>query len=505
MEKAHRKSLMEKFLDKIEYYGGKIPHPLILFLCLSLLVIILSGIGEWLKWQVKFSGVNTKTKEIEEMVVSTKSLMSKEGITFIFTTMVKNFTGFAPLGTVLVVMLGIGLTEGVGLMEVVIRKIALKTSEKYIVPVVIFLGVMSNVASDAGYYVLPPLAAIIFISFNKHPIAGMIAAFAGVSGGYSANLLLGTVDPMLGGISQEAARLINPSYTVYSVANWYFMALSVPLIVFLGTIVNNKIIEPRLGEYKSESKDDGFIEHEVKDSEKLALRSALWALIIILILFVPLYMLLGHNFLGEGLVPIIFIFFAVPAIAYGRKNGTINKATDAIQMMVQSMVKMAPLITVIAFSAQFSAYFKFSNLGTILAVKGGELLEKTKITGIPLIIAFILLIGLVNLVLLSASSKWVLLAPIFVPMFMRVGYTPEFTQLAYRIGDSVTNIISPLMSALLILSITAQKYDKKSSIGTMIAHLIPYSAAFFIGWTVMLIIWQLLGLPIGPGASIRLA
>lgn len=504
MEKTHKRSLMEKFLDKIEYLGGKIPHPLVLFLWLALIVIIVSGIAEYFKWQVNFSSVNTKTKVVEETVVAARSLMSKEGITYIFTTMVKNFTGFAPLGTVLVVMLGIGLTEGVGLMEVVIRKVAWRTSKKWIVPMVIFLGVMSNMASDAGYYVLPPLTAMIFLSFKKHPIAGMIAAFAGVSGGYSANLLLGTVDPMLGGISQEAARLVDPSYTVYSVANWYFMALSVPLIVILGTIVNNKIIEPRLGEYSGESENSGFGEHEVREIDKKALKWAVRGLIGILVLYIPLYMVLGHNFLGDGLVPIIFLFFAVPSIAYGIKNGTIKKAKDAIQMMIQSMIKMTPLITVIAFSSQFSAYFRFSNLGTILAVKGGNFLEKSNITGIPLIVAFILLIGVINLVLLSASSKWILLAPIFVPMFMRIGYTPEFTQLAYRIGDSTTNIISPLMSALLVLSMTAEKYDKNSSIGMMIAHLIPYSIVFFIGWVIMLIIWQVFGLPIGPGAVIRL-
>ncbi len=495
--------ISQKFLDGVEKIGKKIPHPLMLFLYLTIGVLILSGVGEYFRWEVKFSGVNIKTNEIEELVVKAKSLLSKEGVIFMFTTMVKNFTGYAPLGTVLFIMLGIGLTEGVGLMEVVIRKIALKTSKKYIVPVVIFLGVMPNIASDAGGYVLPPLAAAVFMSFNRHPIAGMVAVFAGVCGGYSANLLLGAIDPMLGGISQEAARIINPHYTVYPVANWYFMALSVPLIVFLGTIVNNKVIEPRLGEYKGEH-SESELEKIDENSERKALKGALLGLIGILIVSVPLYYILGKNFLGDGLVPIIFFFFAIPSIVYGVKNGKIKKARDAIQMMVKSMEKMAPLITVAALASQFLIYFKFSNLGTILAVKGGEFLEKTGITGIPLIISFVLFIGMLNLFLLSATSKWVALAPIFVPMFMRIGYTPEFTQLAYRVGDSFTNMLSPLMSALLVLSITAQKYDKDSTMGTMIAHLVPYSIFFCIGWIIMLIIWQIFGLPIGPGAVIRM-
>ena len=202
--------------------------------------------------------------------------------------------------------------------------------------------------------------------------------------------------------------------------------------------------------------------------------------------------------------PIIFFFFAIPSIVYGVKNGKIKKARDAIQMMVKSMEKMAPLITVIAFSSQFSAYFKFSNLGTILAVKGGEFLENAGITGIPLIIFFVVFIGTINVFLSSSSSKWVMLSPIIIPMFMRIGYTPEFTQLAYRVGDSFTNMLSPLMPALLVLLITAQKYDKDSSVGTLIAYLVPYSIFFCIGWIIMLIIWQLFGLPIGPGAVIRM-
>ena len=497
--------ISQKFLDGVKKAGKKIPHPLILFLYLITCVLILSGVGEYFRWEVKFFGVNIKTNEIEELVVKAKSLLSKEGVIFMFTTMVKNFTGYAPLGTLLFIMLGIGLTEGVGLMEVVIRKIALKTSKKYIVPVVIFLGVMSNIASDAGGYVLPPLAAAVFMSFNRHPIAGMVAVYAGVCGGYSANLLLGAIDPMLGGISQEAARIINPHYTVYPVANWYFMALSVPLIVFLGTIVNNKVIEPRLGEYKGEHSEIELEKIEMdENSERKALKGALLGLIGVLIASVPLYYILEKNFLGNGLVPIIFFFFAIPSIVYGVKNGKIKKARDAIQMMVKSMEKMAPLITVIAFSSQFSAYFKFSNLGTILAVKGGEFLENAGITGIPLIIFFVVFIGTINVFLSSSSSKWVMLSPIIIPMFMRIGYTPEFTQLAYRVGDSFTNMLSPLMPALLVLLITAQKYDKDSSVGTLIAYLVPYSIFFCIGWIIMLIIWQLFGLPIGPGAVIRM-
>lgn len=446
-------------------------------------------------------GINSKTMESQQMLVETRSLLSKEGINYAFNTMVSNFTGFAPLGTVLVAVLGIGLAEGSGLISAILKKVALSTPRKLVTMMIVFLGVMSNIASDAGYVVLPPLAALIFLSFGRHPIAGLAAAFAGVSGGFSANLLIGTIDPLLGGISTEAAQILMPNYEVLPTANWYFMAASTFLITILGTVITEKVVEPRLGKYTGDEKMEMT---EVTPEEKKALRAAGLATVVTVIAVAPLYSILGKNFLGNALVPIIVILFAIPGIVYGKAMGTIKNDSDVMGMLATSIKGMSSYIVLVFFAAQFIAYFNYTNLGTILAVKGADGLEAAGITGIPLIIGFILIVGFINLFMGSASAKWAILAPVFIPMFMRLGYSPEFTQLAYRIGDSSTNIISPLMSYFAMIIVFMQKYDKKASLGTLIATMLPYSITFIICWSLFLAIWMLTGLPVGPGATMLL-
>lgn len=495
------KGFIDKFLNIIEKGGNALPHPATLFAILAVVVVIISGIGGALGWSVNFVGINSGTMKTQEMVISTKSLMTQEGVNYIFTSLVRNFTGFAPLGTVLVAIIGIGIAERSGLMAAILKKVALSTPKRLVTVMVIFLGIMSNVASDAGYVVLPPLAALIFLSFGRHPIAGLAAAFAGVSGGFSANLLIGTIDPLLGGISTEAARILDPAYEVLPTANWYFMMASTFVIAFLGTLINDKIVEPRLGKYTGDEATDF---QEVTGEEKKALRSAGIATVVMLVLLVPIYFALGKNFLGSGLVPIIVIFFALPGLAYGKSIGTIKNDSDVMNMLTKSMQGMAGYIVLVFFAAQFIAYFGYTNLGTILAVKGADFLETAGIGGIPLVIGFILIVGFLNLFMGSASAKWAILAPVFIPMLMRIGYSPEFTQLAYRIGDSTTNIISPLMSYFAMIIVFMQKYDKKASLGTLISVMLPYSITFLIGWSVFLAIWMLSGLPIGPEVQVLL-
>ncbi|WP_047394132.1 AbgT family transporter [Cetobacterium sp. ZOR0034] len=496
-----KKGLVDSFLNIIEKGGNALPNPGTLFAILALVVILISGIGGALGWSVSFVGINGRSLKTEEMTIYTNSLMTKEGINYIFNSMVKNFTDFAPLGTVLVAMIGIGIAERSGLIATILRKVALSTPKKMVTMMVIFLGIMSNVAADAGYVVLPPLAALIFLSFGRHPIAGLAAAFAGVSGGFSANLLIGALDPLLGGISTEAAKILDPNYVVSPSANWYFMIASTFVITILGTLVNSKIVEPRLGKYIGEEK----IELEqITQEEKNALRIAGIATIVVIIILIPVYFALGKNFLLSGLVPAIVLFFAIPGLAYGKSIGTIKNDNDVMGMLTKSMEGMAGYIVLVFFAAQFIAYFGYTNLGTILAVKGADFLETTGIGGIPLIIGFIMIVGFLNLFMGSALAKWAILAPVFVPMLMRIGYSPEFTQLAYRIGDSTTNIISPLMSYFAMIIVFMQKYDKKSSIGTLISIMLPYSIVFMIGWSIFLAIWMLSGFPIGPEIDILL-
>ncbi|WP_032122938.1 AbgT family transporter [Clostridium amazonitimonense] len=501
-----------KFLDWVERVGNKMPHPVTIFLILCIAVIIISFLAAKAGVAVTYTGVDTKTKEIKEITVKAVNLLSADGIRYIFTDAVKNFTGFAPLGTVLVAMLGVGVAEGTGLITALIRKLVLSTPKQLITAVVVFSGIMSNIASDAGYVVLVPLGAIIFLSFGRHPLAGLAAAFAGVSGGFSANLLIGTIDPLLGGISTEAAKMIDASYSVTPVANWYFMIVSTFVITILGTFVTDKIVEPRLGEYKgAHSVDKGDLTAEERKGLKYAGIAFLIFIAVIVALVAPTngilrdpetHKILGHTPFMDGIVPIILLFFLIPGAFYGVGAGTVKSSKDVISGMAKAMSSMGSYIVLVFVASQFVAYFNYSKLGTILAVKGATFLEAIGLKGIPLMLGFILVSAFINLFMGSASAKWAIMAPIFIPMFMRLGYSPEFTQVAYRIGDSTTNIISPLMSYFAVIVAFAEKYEEDMGIGTLISTMIPYSMIFLVGWSILLIIWTLLGLPLGPGAGL---
>lgn len=496
-----KSGLFNKFLNFVEVGGNALPHPVSLFAMFGVIIILVSGI-------VAQSGASvTYMRRGEEVTVAAKSLMNAEGIRYIFNSMVGNFTGFAPLGTVLVALLGVGVCEGTGLMSAVIRKVILATPKKAITAMIVFAGIMSNVASDAGYVVLVPLGAIIFLSFGRHPLAGLAATFAGVSGGFSANLLIGTLDPLLGGISTEAAKLLDPAYQVLPTANWFFMAASTFIITALGTYVTEKIVEPRLGKYTGDSVVDFS---ELNTSEKKGLKMAGIAVLIfiglMLLMTVPADAILKENgslnaWTSRGLVPTLMLFFLIPGIAYGYGAKTIANEKDICNMMGKAMSTMGGYLALAFAASQFIAYFGYTNLGTILAVKGADTLEAIGFTGFPLILAFIVLTGFINLFMGSASAKWAIMAPVFIPMLMRLGFSPEFTQAAYRIGDSTTNIISPLMSYFAVIVAFAQKYDKKAGMGTLISTMLPYSLFFMMGWIVLLLIWYFLGLPIGIGAS----
>ncbi|GAB6086101.1 AbgT family transporter [Alkaliphilus crotonatoxidans] len=510
---SKKRGFFNRFLDVIEVVGNKLPHPVTLFVIFSLLVIAISAIAARAGLTVNFERINTATGETEMATVTAVSLLTVAGIRDIFSKAVSNFTSFAPLGTVLVAMLGVGVAEGTGLVQAALRKLVLSTPKQLITAVVVFAGIMSNVASDAGYVVLVPLGALIFLSFKRHPLAGLAAAFAGVSGGFSANLIISTLDPLLGGISQQAAQMFSPGYTVEATANLYFMIVSTFVITLIGTFVTEKIVEPRLGSYQGDSEVD--IE-QISTAESKGLKwaglSLLAFVIIILAMLIPSNGILRSE-AGEilkdsafmnGIVPIIAAAFLIPGVAYGIAAGTVKNDKDIAGFMGKAMSSMGGYLVLAFVASQFVSYFNWSNLGTILAVKGAEVLEATNMTGIPMLIGFILVSGFINLFIGSASAKWAIMAPVFVPMLMAVGYSPEFTQLAYRIGDSTTNIITPLMNYFAVIVAFAQKYDKKTGIGTLISVMLPYSLLFLLGWTILFVVWFMLGLPIGPGSFIKL-
>lgn len=489
------------FLNFIERIGNKLPHPGTLFLIMTLLVMILSFIGSFFNWSVTYDGLVKveDTYVTQEITATAKSLLSTEGITYIFSSIVTNFTNFAPLGTVLVSLVGIGVAESSGLIGSVLRLIALKTPKQLLTMTIVFLGVISNMASDAGYIVLPPLAALLFLSFGRHPLAGLAAAFAGVSGGFSANLIPGSLDTLLAGLTQEATNILNPTYEVAILGNYYFLAISTFLITIAGTLITEKVIEPRLGRYEGNEK---AIYEPMNAQEKKALLHAALSLIPTILLLIIIYMIIGQStFLGSGIVPVIVTGFIIPGIVYGKSIGSIKGDSDIMGMIAKSFSGMSSYLVLVFFASQFIAFFNYSSLGTILAVEGSQLLQSLNAPSFILITTFIFIAAFINLFMGSSSAKWAILAPVFVPMLMELGISPEFSQLAYRIGDSTTNIISPLMSYFAMIIVYVQKYDKKASFGTLISLMLPYSIAFLIAWSLLLLLWMFLGLDIGVNTS----
>lgn len=501
-----RKSFFDKFLHTIEVIGNKLPNPTTLFAIFALVVIILSYFVSLFSISVTHPGTGAEIKPV--------NLLSIEGFHRIILNLISNFTSFAPLGTVLVSLLGIAVAEHSGLISAALRLIVLNSPKKILTFVVVFAGVISNTASEIGYVLLVPLSAIIFLTAGRHPLAGLAAAFAGVSGGYSANLLLGTIDPLLAGLTQEAAHIIDKNYEVNPAANYYFMAISTFLISVIGTWVTEKIIIPRLGEYSEKIEVNEFqsLNRDEKRGLIFAAVAGLVFVIIILIGLIPEFGFLREQSSGSilrspflrGIVSFIFLGGIVMGIAYGIGAKTIKSDADVIKGMSKSMETLGSYIVLVFFAAQFVAFFNWTNLGLIIAVEGANFLKNSGLGPIPLLIFFIIISAVINLFIGSASAKWAIMAPVFVPMFMLLGYSPELIQLAYRIGDSVTNIISPMMSYFALIIAFVNKYDKDAGIGTLIAIMLPYTISFFIGWTLLFVIWFVLDIPIGPGASISL-
>jgi aminobenzoyl-glutamate transport protein len=495
-----------RILAFIERAGNALPHPATLFAILAAALVVLSGIAAQFDLRVTHPGTGA--------VVEPLNLMSVPGLHKILTGLVTNFTSFAPLGTVLVALLGIGVAEGSGLIGAVLRLVVFGAPRRLLTFAVVFAGVLSNAASEVGYVVLVPLGAMIFLAVGRHPIAGLAAAFAGVSGGYSANLLLGTIDPLLSGLSQEAAQIVDQSYLVNPACNYYFMAFSTFFIAVAGTWVTEKLVIPRLGEYTG-TEQGGDIK-PIDSAEKrglwFALVATLLQTIILLLGTVPANGFLRNPVNGDllqspflsGIVAIIFFVGAISGIAYGIGAGTVRSDEDVVKFMSKTMTTLGGYMVLVFFAAQFVAFFNWTNLGLIFAVKGADVLRSSGLGGIPLMLGFVILTAVVNVFMGSASAKWAIMAPVFVPMFMLLGYAPELTQVAYRVGDSVTNIVSPMMSYFALIVAFVERYQPRAGIGTVVATMLPYSITFLIIWSILLAIWLGAGIPLGPGAPVRI-
>ena len=503
---AAPRTFFERQLARVERWGNLLPHPATLFLLLAVLVVLLS-------WVLSSAGVSVE-HPVTRKAVGAVDLFSVDGLRRLITGLLPNFINFAPLGPVLVCLLGLAAAEHSGLLGACVRLVVNRTPRRWLTWVVVGCGAMSHTAGDIGYVLLLPLSMALFHALGRHPLAGLAAAFSGVSGGFAANLLISTSDVVLAGLTQEAARIVDPKYTVNAMANYYFLGASVLLVTALGAFVTERLVEPRLGRYEGEAPAQDLQPLSATERRGLA-----WAAAVLLALgalvaagLLPQGGVLQdpakpgfiHSYFIKGLVFFIFVLGLAPAVTYGVVTGSIRRDTDVYRAMQRTMELAAPYLVVVFFIAQFVNLFAWSNVGVILAVKGAALLKSLELGPVTLIVGLIFLTATTDLFLGSASAKWAILAPVFVPMFMLLGYSPEMTQVAYRVGDSVMNVVTPLASNFPLVLMFAHRFAPQAGIGTMVALMLPYSLCFMVGWTLMLVLWLQAGWPIGPGAHMLL-
>jgi len=506
-EKSERKSLFYRFLDWVERAGNKLPDPFMLFVILAAAVIVLSFFLAKLNVQIKHP--------TKDQMVAVKSLLSGEGLTYMFVNLTKNFVGFAPLGLVLTMMLGIGLAEQVGLMNAFMKRFIIGAPKQLLVAAIILIGICGNIASDAAIIIIPPLAGAIFYGAKRNPLVGIAIGYAATCAGFTANLIIVGTDALLAGITQEAAKIIDPAITVNPAINYFFMIVSTLFLTVAGVWVARGL-EKRMGTYTPKA---GFSVQEttmdVTDEEKKGLRGVgiatlvYWAIVIAVLIPKnspfrnPKGGLVPSPFLS-GIVAFIFCWFVTIGIVYGKKVRKIKSGADVAKHMGAAMKDMSSYIVLVFIIAQFTSYFNWTNIGLVLAVSLGNLLKAWNFTGIPMVLLVILFTAFINLFIGSGSAKWALLAPVFVPMFMMVGYSPAFAQVAYRIGDSTTNSITPLFPYFPILLGFLRRYDEDAGIGTVMAMTLPFTLVFGLVWIVQIIVYMIFKLPLGPGAGIFL-
>jgi len=504
---SEKKGFVNKALDSIERIGNKLPDPAILFFVLMLIIWALSAI---------FSSVNFE--EIDPTTgsaIQIHNLLTSGALAEFLSSMVTTFTSFAPLGIVLVAMLGVGVAEHSGFINAGLKSMLQVTPKNLLTPMLILVAIVSHTATDAGYVLVIPLGGIIFYAAGRHPIAGIAAAFAGVSGGFSANFVPSGIDPLLQGFTQSAAQIIDPNMQLNPLNNWYFTSASTLLIVLVGWYITDRIVEPRLKKVPVAVDEGEEVEMGALDkTEKRAFYAACLAMILGLVgLFfwaAPADSALRDaegniaSFsapLMQSIVPLIFIIFLIPGVVYGVMAKTFKSSRDIIESMTKSMTGMSYYIVMAFFCALFIDAFAKSNLGALLALKGASGLQALNMSAEITIVGIIILTAFVNMFIGSASAKWALIAPIMVPMLMQLGISPDLTQASYRVGDSVSNIVTPLMPYFPLVVVYCQKYVKGTGIGTLVSTMIPYSIAFFILWTIFLLVYWALGIPLGLQAS----
>lgn len=499
---------LDRALDWIEVAGNKLPDPAVLFLILMILTWIASAFLA----PIEFTEINPRDGQPIRVV----NQLTGGALAQFLSSMVTTFTSFHPLGVVLVALLGVGVAEHTGFINAVLKWMLGFTPKSLLTPMLILVAIVSHTAADAGYVLVIPLGGVIFYAAGRHPLAGIAAAFAGVSGGFSANFIPSGIDPLLQGLTQAGGQLINPDLQVNPLCNWAFTSASSVVVILVGWYLTDRVIEPRVNAMEEVDGDPDEMPkmEELSAADRKGMFAGVAAMLVAsLALFLvvlptdsPLRSPDGQVTafsapLMQSIVPLIFIFFLIPGIVHGYVSGSVKSHRDVVAGMSKSMSTMGYYLVMAFFAAQFIAAFGQSNVGVLLAIKGANFLKALALPGQATIVGIIMLSAAVNLLVGSASAKWALLAPIFVPMLMQLGLSPELTQAAYRVGDSTTNIITPLMPYFPLVVVFCQRYVKGTGIGTVVSIMLPYSVALFVIWTIFLVIYWMAGIPLGLQAS----
>ena len=498
---------LEKILNKIEIVGNKMPDPATIFLILSIGIMIIS----------KLTSGTTVINPSNNEKVAIVNLLGKQGLTKLLTQSVNEFQKFPPLGMVIVVMLGAGVAEKSGLMSAAMKHSIKKVPKSLVTATVLLVCILADGAGDAGFILLPPLTASLFLTMGRHPLVGMFVAYAGVAGGFSANLIVNMTDVLVASFTIPAAQMIDPNYKGTPAMNIYFMIASTIVLIIIGVFVTEKIIAPRFEKEQYSGSNNIRKEKVVNQKEKKGLFYA--SITVLILVLIVIFLSIGENAfmkdpktgsllewespLMQGLIPIITIMLLIPGFVYGKITGSIKNDKDLVKMMGDAMKDLSSYIVLAFMASIFIALFNWSKMGIVMSVKGANLLKNSGFTGIGVIVGFIILESIINIFVGSASAKWAIMAPIFVPMLLILGYNPAVTQMAFRIGDSITNPISPLFIFFPALLTFVRKYDEKAGMGTIISNMIPYSISFGVFWTLLLILFIVFNIPLGPGGAIR--
>ncbi len=534
---SESKTFMQKCLDVVEKVGNKVPHPAVIFLLLLVAVVLLSHVLHWTGMSVEYevlvpadeapesspltdmmhtsmgaypgyAGIDEDNVVIETRTATIRSLLTAEGVRFMYTSLIPNFMSFTAVGLIIVAMLGVGVSEESGLIKALIRKLVVIAPPKLLTYILVFVGILSSIAADAGYLVLIPLAGAAFLSVGRHPLAGLAAGFAAVAGAFTVNMLIKPLDAVLVEFTNDAIHLVDPDTSIDLASNFWFSCVSVVFLTVVISLITERIIEPRLGKYEGETPVEGGA--TLGPEEKRGLRFAGVGLLGVLGLFALLTIpagaplrheetgaIIGNTPFMNGLIAAIASIFLVSGFAYGIGAGTMKKTTDVIKAMEKATSNLGSLIFLLFIIAQFIAFFNYSNMAAILAKSLSDLLTQANIGPLWLLIGFIIVVAVLDLLITGAIAKWALFAPIFVPLLMRLGVDPEAVLAAYRIADSPINTITPLNAYFALVVVFCQKYDKQAGVGTVVALMLPYVGILLVLWTILFIAWHMSGLPWG--------